>query len=83
MPSTKKRVNLTLPDDIYERLQAYERKNGLTNDATACLQLVVKQLNAIDQSEIVLNYISSSSLEQLNQLSAEGMEALKLLAKKK
>ena len=27
MPSDKKRINLTIPDEIYERLQAYKNRN--------------------------------------------------------
>ena len=46
MPSDKKRINLTIPDEIYERLQAYKNETGIVNDATACLQLIVQQLNA-------------------------------------
>ena len=38
MPSDKKRINLTIPDEIYERLQAYKNETGIVNDATACLQ---------------------------------------------
>ena len=44
MPSDKKRINLTIPDEIYERLQAYKNETGIVNDATACLQLIVQQL---------------------------------------
>ena len=46
MPSDKKRINLTIPDNIYQQLQTFKADNGITNDATACLQLIVQQLNA-------------------------------------
>lgn len=45
MPSEKKRINLTVPDDVYERIQAYMKANGLYSDATACLQLICLRLN--------------------------------------
>ncbi len=77
MPSTKKRVNLTIPDEVYERLQAYKAKYGLSNDATACLQLIVQQLNGLDRTELVFNYISKNSVEALSQMSFEGFSALK------
>lgn len=44
MPSDKKRINLTVPDAVYQQLQVYKESNGLTNDATACLQLIVQRL---------------------------------------
>lgn len=42
MPSDKKRINLTIPDNIYQQLQTFKADNGITNDATACLQLIVQ-----------------------------------------
>ena len=42
MPSDKKRVNLTIPDDLYQRIQEYKQRQGVTNDASACLQLIVQ-----------------------------------------
>ena len=35
MPSDKKRVNLTIPDDLYQRIQEYKQRQGVTNDASA------------------------------------------------
>lgn len=72
MPSDKKRINLTVPDAIYERLQAYKEKNGLTNDATVCLQLIVRQLNADEHSETIFKLIQGMSVDQLAALSKEG-----------
>lgn len=72
MPSDKKRINLTVPDAVYERLQAYKEKNGLTNDATVCLQLIVRQLNADEHSEAILKLIQGMSFDQLAALSKEG-----------
>lgn len=76
MPSDKKRINLTVPDAVYERLQAYKEKNGLTNDATVCLQLIVRQLNADQNSEAILKLIQSMSFDQLAELSKEGYTEL-------
>ena len=44
MPSDKKRINLTIPDELYVRLQAYKNEQGISSDARACLQLIVQQL---------------------------------------
>lgn len=80
MPSTKKRVNLTIPDDIYDRIQDYKIKNGLESDATACLQLIVQQLNGLEKTEQLLGFIQKSNLDQLMQVSGEGLDTLKQLA---
>ncbi len=72
MPSDKKRINLPVPDAVYERLQAYKEKNGLTNDATVCLQLIVRQLNADENSEAILKLIQGMSFDQMAALSKEG-----------
>lgn len=80
MPSTKKRVNLTIPDDTYERIQDYKIKNGLESDATACLQLIVQQLNGLEKTEQLLGFIQKSRLDQLMQVSKEGFDTLKQLA---
>lgn len=76
MPSTKKRVNLTIPDEVYERLQAYKLKQGIPNDASACLQLIVKQLNGEEQVDKVFDFISRQSLNSLTELSREGFATI-------
>lgn len=53
MPSTKKRINLTVPDAIYLRLQSFKSDYGVINDATACLQLITQQLNAYRQEKLL------------------------------
>ena len=50
MPSDKKRINLTVPDDVYELLQKYKKNACISNDATACLQLIIQQLKACQLS---------------------------------
>lgn len=72
MPSDKKRINLTVPDAIYEQLQKYKEENGLANDATACLQLIVQQLKAQEDSKIMMKLLRENSVEQLLQISSEG-----------
>lgn len=44
MPSKLKRINLTVPDHIYEWLQNYKEAKGIFNDASACLQIVTQEL---------------------------------------
>ena len=77
MPSDKKRINLTVPDEIYAQLQAYKRENGLESDATACLQLVVQQLKAHENGKLMMQLFRESSVEQLMQISKEGLSFVK------
>lgn len=72
MPSDKKRINLTVPDSLYERLQIYKVKNGIANDASACLQLITQQLNGQESMEIMLKLVQELSVDQLVQMSKEG-----------
>ena len=83
MPSDKKRINLTVPESIYQRLQKYKEENGITNDATACLQLIVQQLKAQENGKIMLRLIQENSLEQLKQMSDEGLTFAKEELEKK
>ena len=77
MPSTKKRINLTVPDNIYKQLQTYKEEYGLVNDATACLQLIVQQLRGLENSKQMLNFMNSFSPDQAIQLAREGYDAMK------
>lgn len=77
MPTTKKRINLTVPDQVYEKLQAYKEQNGIVNDASACLQLIVQQLKAQETTQQFMKLIHENSLEQIMQLSDEGLTYLK------
>jgi hypothetical protein len=72
MPSDKKRINLTVPDEVYDKLQAYKVKNGITNDASACLQLIVQQLKAQENGELMLRMLQNTSMDTLMQISKEG-----------
>ena len=77
MPSTKKRINLTVPDSVYEQLQVYKEQNGLSNDATACLQLIVQQLKAQEEGRLMKQIIQRFSADQLLRLSKEGYDYYK------
>lgn len=68
MPSDKKRVNLTIPDDVYARLQLYKQRHGIVNDATACYQLIVQQLSAQENGEAFLKFMQACPPELLMQM---------------
>ncbi len=79
MPSTNKRINLTVPEELYTRLKAYMVKNGFTSDATACLQLITKQLNGEEKMQAMFSLIQNMNMETLQQLSTEGFTFIKQL----
>ena len=77
MPSDKKRINLTVPEDIYQDLQEFKSENGISNDASACLQMVIRQLRAEKNSKVMLDVMRKFSPEELERFSAEGLRTLK------
>ena len=83
MPTTNKRINLTIPDNIYERLLVYKQKNGITSDASACLQLIVRQLDSIATGEQMMQLMSKFSLDELKQISDIGLADIKTALDKK
>ncbi len=77
MPSTKKRINLTIPDVIYDKLQEYKALNGISNDAGACLQLIVQQLNSQEQSRMMIKAFMAMSADEVAEISADGARAIR------
>ena len=76
MPSTKKRINLTVPDNIYEMIQDYKQENGLESDATACLQLIVRQLKSLQDGKTILNFITNTPIDVLVSGAQDGFEVI-------
>lgn len=77
MPSTNKRINLTIPDNIYQRIVAYKNENGILNDTSACYQLMIQQLNAYEQSKAMMELIKKVPLEDLQRISMDGLSYVK------
>ncbi len=77
MPTTNKRINLTVPAHIYERIDNYKAKNGISSDAAACLQLIIRQLDGQDNTEKMLGMVSRFSMEELQRISSMGFKAIK------
>ena len=82
MPSNNKRVNLTISDPVYERIQAYKLKNGITSDAAACMQLIVRQLDGIENAERMMELAMRFKPDELERLSSIGLETIKALQEK-
>ena len=80
MPTDKKRINLSIPEEVYERLTVYKKKNGITSDAGACLQLIVRQLDALDNTELMLDMVRRFSVDELKQISDQGIVQFKDIA---
>lgn len=76
MPSKFKRINLTVPDDVYEKILRYKEEQAIFSDATACLQLVVKQLRAEENSRAMLNLMRNISREDFTRLTSESFDEL-------
>lgn len=76
MPTTKKRVNLTITDELYDRILRYKKKNGVTSDASACLQLISLQLDSVEQTEQLLRMVSQFTPDELKQINNIGMNQL-------
>lgn len=76
MPTTKKRVNLALSEEVYGKLQQYKERYGITSDAGACVMLIVRQLDAIAESEQMMKMMSKFSKEELQKMSEIGVEAI-------
>lgn len=77
MPTTNKRINLTVPEPIYEKIQAFKAENGITSDASACLQLISAQLRGLENGKIMLRAMQQLSADQLMQLTKEGYDTLR------
>lgn len=82
MPSDKKRINLTVTDELYARIQEYKKEHGVSGDASACLQLIVQQLNNLENSKVMLQLLRNCSVEQLTAISQKGFTELKSAVEK-
>ena len=76
MPTEKKRVNLTIPEDVYERIVSFRQKNGIPSDAGACLQLIQRQLDSIEQMEEMMKMVRQFTPEDLKIINDIGMSQL-------
>lgn len=77
MPTTNKRINLTIPEPVYDRILSYKQKNGVASDAAACLQLIIRQLDGLENTEKMLKMVSKFSMDELQQISTVGFKVIK------
>ena len=83
MPTTNKRINLTVPPHIFERINNYKEKNGISSDSAACLQLIVRQLDGIDNAEKMMQMVMRFTPDELQEISTLGFEQIKKLNEKR
>lgn len=76
MPTKNKRINLTVPEPLYEKIMAFKDENGIASDAGACLQLISNQLRSIETSKAMLEAMRGFTPDQLLQISKEGFDTL-------
>lgn len=77
MPTTNKRINLTVPKHLYKRIETYKTKNGISSDAAACLQLIVRQLDGIEEAAQMMQLVSRFTTEELLEISKIGIQDVK------
>lgn len=76
MPTKNKRINLTVPEPLYEKIQAFKAEQGITSDASTCIQLISAQLRGLEQTKLMLDTMKGLTAEQLTQITREGFEAM-------
>ena len=77
MPTKNKRINLTVPEPLYEKIVAFREEAGITSDASACIQLISAQLKGLENTKLMLQAMQRFTPEQLDQMSREGFETLR------
>ena len=77
MPTTNKRINLTIPEELYEEIQAFKKANFITTDSAACIQLIKGRLKAFGETKIMLEALQKMSPEELDSVSREGLEFMR------
>jgi len=77
MPTKNKRINLTVPEPLYEKILAFREENGIASDASACIQLISAQLRGQENMKVMLQAMQQYSPDQLMQLTKEGYDALR------
>lgn len=77
MPTRNKRINLTVPEVLYEKIAAFRDENGISSDASACIQLISAQLKSLENTKAMLQAMQMLTPEQFDRMSKEGISALR------
>ena len=76
MPTTNKRINLTIPDDLYKAIQKFKQENYIGSDSAACLQLIRGRLDGLENAKTLFSAMKNMTPEQLALATKEGVEFL-------
>lgn len=68
MPTTNKRINLSVPDDLYEKIAAYRDENFLPSDAAVCIQLIQQQFRIIENKRKILDFITYADPKDISRM---------------
>ncbi len=77
MPTQKKRINLAVSEELYEKILDYKAKYGIVSDATACVQLITQQIAYQEETASMMNIVKKFSLEELQNLASIGFQTIK------
>ncbi len=77
MPTQKKRINLAVSEELYEKILSYKTKYGIVSDATACVQLITQQIAQMEETESMMSIVKKFSLEELQTIASIGFQAIK------
>lgn len=76
MPTTNKRVYITIPASVEEDLKNYMARYGIRTYATACTQLITRALENERKAQETMDMLKQFTPEQLEAFSAIGLQAL-------
>ena len=79
MPTKNKRINLTIPEDLYEEIQKFKQEYFIASDSSACLQLIKGRLKGLEDSKAVILAMQKMSPEDLENISKEGFDLMRTL----
>lgn len=74
MPTKNKRINLTVPEPLYEKIMAFKDENGIASDAGACLQLISAQLRGLETTNQMMEALKHLSPEQMKSIASIGID---------
>jgi hypothetical protein len=77
MPTKNKRINLTIPEELYEEIQIFKKESYITTDSAACIQLIKGRLKAFAEGKVMIEALKKMSPEDLDNISREGLNFMR------
>ena len=76
MPTTNKRINLAVPDDLYEKIAEYREKNFMSSDAAVCIQLIQRQFRVLENKKHALDFITYANPKDIKSMKPKEWEKI-------